>query len=285
MACGTGKTLTTLWVTEDLGVTSTLVLVPSIALLDQFATEWSQHASSKYSTLCVCSDSSVGRNNDEDALLTTNDLLRHGYEVSSDPSRIADFLLTPGIKVVFSTYQSSHLIMEAQRRESVPAFGLAIADEAHRCAGDPASVFGTVLDGRKIRADRRLFATATPRVYTQRERRSNSERSILDMSNHAAFGPRFHSLEFAKAIELGLLCDYQVVVMLVTDAEVQALIDGKSKKTDRSSTDTLADAAQIGLLKAIRELGLKRVITFHRYVSSAKEFARSLRRTLQSGLS
>ncbi|MFJ1254362.1 DEAD/DEAH box helicase family protein [Cupriavidus sp. CuC1] len=143
MACGTGKTLATLWTKEDLGADSTLVLVPSIALLDQFASEWRSHSTTDqpYATLCVCSDETVGRRagNDDIIRFSTQDLAHDGFEVTSDPARIGGFLRQGGRTVVFSTYQSSHLIADAQADESVPAFDLAIADEAHRCAGDQAA--------------------------------------------------------------------------------------------------------------------------------------------------
>ncbi|WP_324810046.1 DEAD/DEAH box helicase, partial [Ralstonia pickettii] len=283
MACGTGKTLTGLWIKEDLCAELTLVLVPSIALLDQFASEWRKHFSSKqpYAALCVCSDETVGRNasRDRDTIqFTAEDLAHDGFDVTSAPECIAAFLVQRGRKVVFSTYQSSHLIAEAQADEAVPAFDLAIADEAHRCAGDPTSVFATILKEGKIRARKRLFTTATPRIYGRRKGQKEFGESVVDMSDEALFGPRFHTLTFGEAIRLDLLSDYRVVIMLIDDAEIQAVL-----KVGQSGADLSDDekhkwlrAAQVGFLKTVRQFDLRRVISFHSYVKNARVFADDL---------
>ena len=152
MACGTGKTVVSLWVKEDLNAQVTLVLVPSIALVDQFAKEWARNRSAQvpYAALCVCSDHTIGQPGEDDydgMRFTTEDLRHDGFDVTSSAERIAGFLRTPGQKVLFSTYQSSHLVAEAQLMDGVPEFDLAIADEAHRCAGEQGKPFATILDG------------------------------------------------------------------------------------------------------------------------------------------
>ena len=162
MACGTGKTFVCLWVKEQLKVKRTLVLVPSLGLLSQILNDWTFAAREPFDALCVCSDQTVNRQDDDEAISLAADF---PFPVSNDVNEITDFLKADKDQVIFSTYQSTPLVAQAQKRPDVPQFDLVIADEAHRCAGKSDTVFGTVLDDRLIKSDRRLFATATPRVY------------------------------------------------------------------------------------------------------------------------
>jgi predicted helicase len=165
MACGTGKTLAALWVAERLASARTLVLVPSLSLLAQTLREWSANASGAFEYLAVCSDETVV--GEDELVQHTSEL---GLPVTTSPEAIGGFLRRRGRRVMFATYQSSPQIA-AEHRHRIPAFDLVIADEAHRCAGRVSSEFATILDADLIRARRRLFMTATPRYYTQRERR------------------------------------------------------------------------------------------------------------------
>jgi predicted helicase len=162
MACGTGKTFVCLWVKERMKVKRTLVLVPSLGLLSQILNDWTFAAGDKFDALCVCSDQTVNRREEDEAISLVSEL---PFPVSSDVTEIARFLRRDEDQVIFSTYQSSPLIAQAQKNSEVPHFDLVIADEAHRCAGKNDGLFGTVLDDGLIKSERRLFATATPRVY------------------------------------------------------------------------------------------------------------------------
>jgi predicted helicase len=170
MACGTGKTLVAFWLAEAMNAQRTLILVPSLSLLAQTLREWRENATGPFEALPVCSDETV---RGEDLLVShTNDL---PFPVTTDAGEIAAFLRGRGPRVVFSTYQSSPKIHEALAAGRVPSFDLAIADEAHRIAGSIAQDFGTILDDQAIRADRRLFMTATPRYVKSWVRREAEE--------------------------------------------------------------------------------------------------------------
>ena len=132
MACGTGKTFVCLWVKERLKAKRTLVLVPSLGLLSQILNEWTFAAREQFDALCVCSDQTVNRREEDEAISLVSDL---PFPVSSDVKEIAHFLKRDNDQVIFSTYQSSPLIAQAQKNNDVPHFDLVIADEAHRCAG------------------------------------------------------------------------------------------------------------------------------------------------------
>jgi len=150
MACGTGKTLTALWITEKLESKRTLVLLPSLLLVSKTLSEWVAHANEPFAYLPVCSDETVTRGADT-IMSSTSDL---AFPSTTDRDDISNFLREPGNRVVFSTYQSSPRIAEAFKHGNVPGFDLVIADEAHRCAGKVASEYGTVLDEESIPAKR-----------------------------------------------------------------------------------------------------------------------------------
>jgi predicted helicase len=157
MACGTGKTLTGLFIKEELATERTLVLVPSLSLLGQTVRQWTANKTVDFEPLPVCSDKTVAE--PDSAVTDTKDL---GFPVTTDAQQIASFLRRSGPRVVFATYQSSPQIAKALSSGDVPGFDLVIADEAHRCAGRTSSDFGTILDSDLIAARRRLFMTATP---------------------------------------------------------------------------------------------------------------------------
>ncbi|WP_132471894.1 DEAD/DEAH box helicase [Rhodococcus sp. SMB37] len=276
MACGTGKTLTALFVKETLAAERTLVLVPSLSLLAQTLREWTAHSTQAFDFLPVCSDETVA---EPDAVVAnTSDL---GFPVTTDPVEIATFLRRrSGPRVVFATYQSSPEIAEAFQLGRVPAFDLVISDEAHRCAGRVSSSFGTVLSSESIKADRRLFMTATPRYFTGRVVRQAKEADfeVASMDDEEVFGPVFHRLGFAEAIERDLLTDYRVAVVAVDDPTYRDWAQrGRFVTTDGTEvTDARTLAGQIGLAQAMRRYGLHRTITFHSRVKRAREFAQSL---------
>ena len=124
MACGTGKTFTTLWIKEKLLSESTLILVPSLSLLSQTLREWTYATNKPFQVLCVCSDESVGKKTGEDEIISSVNEM--SFPVTSDVNEIKKFLKTKGDKVIFSTYQSSPLVAEAQTGKSVDKFDLVI---------------------------------------------------------------------------------------------------------------------------------------------------------------
>ena len=283
MACGTGKTLTSLFIKEKLDAERTLVLVPSLSLLKQTMQAWRVNGKVLFEALPVCSDETVGRSEEDAAVAHTSEL---GVPVTTDPHDIAAFLRRrSGPRVVFSTYQSSPQIAAAFAVGRVPAFDLAIADEAHRVAGIESSDFATVLDATAIQARRRLFMTATPRYFTGRVLKAAQEADleVASMDDPSKFGTVFHRLPFGEAIKRELLTDYQVVVVGVDDAtykewaEQGTLVIRDGKKI----TDARTLAGQIGLAKAMRKYDLHRTISFHSRVARAREFAAEVPEVVQ----
>jgi len=277
MACGTGKTYTTLWVKEALNAKTTLVLLPSLSLLSQTLREWASASNKPFEALCVCSDETVGKQSNDELISSVQDV---AFPTTSDPQEIKSFLDRDVSKVVFSTYHSSPSIAEAQSDDSAPVFDLVIADEAHRCTGEAGKAFTTVLDSSLIKAKKRLFTTATPRTYSTNIKKKASEMGvdIADMSDEASFGKEFHNLTFAQAIDKKLLTDYRVVIIGVDEPMISKWIENRElvRTDDGETTDAKTLASQIGLIKAIKDYDLKRMISFHSRVKSAEWFAEDL---------
>ncbi len=276
MACGTGKTLTALWIAEKLDSRRSLVLVPSLSLVSQNLSEWGQQAAQDFDALVVCSDPSVAERRSDATVQSVADL---GVKVTTDPAEIRQFLTRRRRKpaVVFSTYQSSDRIATAQVEDCRP-FDLAICDEAHHLAGSSASGFATILDNKKIKARKRLFMTATPRYIKEHVKRRAAELDyeIVSMDDEEVFGAEFHVLTFHEAITADppLLTDYQVVVIGVTDCEARKWVEeGRLIHTEEGlKTDARSLAARIGLAKAMKKYDLRRIISFHSSVANAKRF-------------
>ena len=277
MACGTGKTFVCLWVKERLKAKKTLVLLPSLGLLSQTLNEWTYAGREKFDALCVCSDQTVNKRDEDESVNLVSAL---PFPVTNDVGEIAHFLKREEDQVVFSTYQSSPLIAQAQKNSEVPHFDLVIADEAHRVAGKNDSPFQTVLDDQQIRSQRRLFATATPRIYKTGLKKAAEEFGVevVDMNDEKSFGKRFHTLTFGEAIKRELLTDYRVLIVGVDNDRTKEWIENRLLvATDTGlATDAKSLAALVGLLKAIKDWNLRRLISFHGRVKRAKEFSEDI---------
>jgi predicted helicase len=251
--------------------------VPSLNLLSQTLAEWTFAAREPFDALCVCSDQTVNRRDEDEAISLAADL---PFPVSTEINEIASFLRSGRDQVIFSTYQSSPLIAQAQKHPGVPRFDLVIADEAHRCAGKTDTVFGTVLDDQLIKADRRLFATATPRIYRTSLKKAAEEFgvAVVDMSDESRFGRRFHTLTFGEAIQRELLTDYRVLVVGVDNVLVKEWIENRRLVETNTgvTTDARSLAGQIGLLKAIKNWNLSKIISFHSRVKAARIFSEDI---------
>ncbi len=284
MACGTGKTLTSLWIKEALKAKNVLVLLPSLSLLSQTLKEWNANASEPFKWICVCSDKSVAKKNktNDEWITNTSEI---GVPVTSEIKEINNFLKERGSKVIFSTYQSSHLIEKVHLDEKAHKFDLIFADEAHRCTGIVSDAYGCVLDEVRIRGDKRLFLTATPRVLSNqiKSKANINDIEIASMDDTNIFGEILYQLKFSEAIKKEILSDYQVVVIGVDNEMIKEKIINRDFVTtdgeDLFDAETLA--SKIALTKAIKDFGLKRVITFHSRVEGAERFAQDLEKILR----
>ena len=226
MACGTGKTLTALRIAEEVAGRGGRVLfaAPSISLLAQALREWGADAEIPIRAFAVCSDEKVGSADGDGA--RTYDLPIPATTNAGDLARAASADAHGHLTVVFSTYQSMERIAEAQDA-GMPAFDLVVCDEAHRTTGytledEERSHFLLVHDGEKIRAGKRLYMTATPRLYAPaaRQKAEDAHAWVASMDDERVYGPEFHRLGFATAVERGLLSDYKVTVLVMSEDQI-----------------------------------------------------------------
>jgi len=281
MACGSGKTYITLWIKEKINSQSTLVLVPTLNLLSQTFREWNFAKNESFDSLCVCSDSTVVKNSVYDQTIqSVNEL---PFSVTDKIEDIKSFLKNNGSKVIFCTYQSSKLIVESQVDKNSPVFDLVIADEAHRCTGEEGHAFTHVLDSSLIKSKKRLFTTATSKTFRANVKKKAEERdiNINSMDDKKVFGKVFHCLPFGKAIVKEILTDFQVVIIGVDNLMIAEWIRNRELVESGSgdTTDAESLAAQIGLIKAIKDYDLKKIISFHSTIKRSKDFSEDLTNT------
>lgn len=271
MACGSGKTITAQRIQEKLDSETTLILLPSLLLVEQTLKSWRAEASKPFLALSVCSDSSV---NGDEPLSKTSDL---PFPVTTDSNEIRRFLQLSGKKVIFSTYQSSQKIEEAVRGKKFQ-FDLVICDEAHRLAGKVDKAYGAVFREGAIPSRRYLFMTATPKIFSSRLKVQAGENDIEihSMDDEEKFGKVFFNFTFAKAIDAKVLTDYKVIVMGVDDSSIRDLVENRQFIDFRDSIlEASTLAAHFGIAKAMTAYSIKRVISFHSRVERAREFAAS----------
>ena len=225
MACGTGKTFTALRIAEEIaGVGGrVLYLVPSIGLFSQAMREWAEQQTVPHRYIGICSDTKAGKTN-EDALL-----LELEIPVTTDEFAISEALQTTdeeSMRVVFCTYHSLPIV-EAAQNAGAPDFDIIFCDEGHRTTGidrpdDATSPFVLVHDAERIRAKKRLYMTATSRLYTESARAKAAKHNIdvFSMDDPETYGPEFHRLPFSTAVEKDLLSDYKVVILAMSEQSV-----------------------------------------------------------------
>ena len=278
LPCGSGKTLIGKWIADRLGAKQILIMVPSLALIKQTLEEWYKVRGPGFRYICICSDQSVALLHSEDGWEA--DPSDQDFKVSTDPRELAAFLRqsSPLPQVVFSTYQSSAVLVDGLRELAVQKcrFDLVICDEAHKVAGATGKPFAQVLDDDKIPATKRLFMTATPRVIAPQYRKNTEEDDapIVSMDEPDIFGPVFYRMSFAEAIQQNIVSDYRVVVIGVSEKEVAELArTGRTIETeDQERWEAHGLAQRIALGKAIGLYGIKKIFSFHNRVASASEF-------------
>lgn len=263
MACGTGKTFTSLKIAETLAGKGkrVLFLVPSLSLLSQSLTEWTQESTTPLHSFAVCSDSDVGkkRKKEDDSVQTFTHELR--YPATTQPSRLAAEMVKrhddEHMSVVFSTYHSIDVISVAQKSHALGDFDLIVCDEAHRTTGakfgdDDESKFTKVHDADFIRSAKRLYMTATPRIYSdQAEAKAEVENATLfGMNKEEWYGQDLFVITFSEAVKRGLLVDYKVIVLSVEETHVSRRLQGLL--ADENNQIKVDDAAKIvGCWKAL----------------------------------
>ena len=270
MACGTGKTFTSLRIAEQLAGAKgkVLFLVPSIALMGQTLRAWCMDALHPLRPMCVCSDSEVSRSHDNADDTNITSVVDLAWPASTSVEQIKHQFLAllhdkrEGLLVVFSTYQSIERVAAAQRAVGEAMdFDFIICDEAHRTTGvtlkdEEESAFVRVHDNHFIHASKRMYMTATPRLYKDTDKQKAQEREayLCSMDNAEQYGEEFYRLDFSHAVEKNLLSDYKVLILNVDEkdvtTEVQTALAGLDAAS-RREVDTDDMAKLIGCINAL----------------------------------
>ncbi|NQV87106.1 MAG: DEAD/DEAH box helicase, partial [Woeseiaceae bacterium] len=312
MACGTGKTFTALKIAETLAPMlagkgkpgHVLFLVPSLSLLSQTLREWTAQSELPLRSLAVCSDATIGKRREKSSEdsgeitiydlpypATTNDkqLIAH-YKALTKTATDSDS--QPGLVVVFSTYQSIDAVAKAQNA-GLPGFDLIICDEAHRTTGvtligEDESSFVKVHDRNFLKGTKRLYMTATPRIYGDDAKSKAKEASaeIASMDDSEQFGHELHRLGFGEAVGKSLLTDYKVLVLAVDEKYVSKTF--QKQIADKGTELNLADATKItgcwnGLEKRFEAAKsnidlqgdlnpMRRAVAFSRSINDSRKF-------------
>ena len=305
MACGTGKTFTAIRLAEKFaeqngGHARVLFMVPSLALMSQSISEFSNEIEGPFHAYAVCSDSKVGREkkrggaNADLADLRVEDLQ---LPATTDGAELAAAMnanpLDEGLEVVFSTYHSIDAVSEAQAA-GVGEFDLIICDEAHRTTGvtladESESNFVKIHDDNWVAGRKRVYMTATPKIFNEDTKFQASEKAavLCSMDDMDTFGPVFYRIGFGEAVEKGLLTDYKVLVLGVSESQIATSF--QNLLADESNELAIDDVAKLvgcwnGLAK--RRSGeleasfgddiapMKRAVAFSRSIKDSQKIER-----------
>lgn len=265
LACGTGKTFTSLRIAETMAGKGkkVLFLVPSLALLSQTLNEWTQQAKIPLKNFAVCSDSDVGKRSkgDDDRVIATRSDL--DFPSTTNAKSLSNAIKAlhddEHMTVVYSTYHSINVLSDAQMSHNVSEFDLIICDEAHRTTGatfddEDESAFVMVHSDDNIMGKKRLYMTATPRIYSE-DAKSTESVQLCSMDDEKLFGKELHVINFSQAVALDLLVDYKVIVLSVEESVISRRI--QSLLRDEDNNLNVDDAAKIiGCWKALAKHGL-----------------------------
>ena len=291
MACGTGKTYTSLKIAEAIANKKfILYMVPSLSLMSQSIREWKNDCEEEFIAFSACSDKKVGRvNNDNDQIqVKLNELAIPATTDSKKLSEEISKIEKNEMIVVFSTYQSIDVISDAQKKYKMNSFDLIICDEAHRTTGatfeDQAeSHFVKIHEDKYVEGKKRLYMTATPRIFGNKAKRKADEGRVelASMDDPEKYGKEFFNRGFNWAVENNLLSDYKVVILAVDEGLVSSNLQ---KSIEEGSELKLTDATKIiGVYKALAKVGfdkkeneklkpIKKALAFSQSIEISKIF-------------
>ena len=308
MACGTGKTFTSLKIAEEIEFPkpqtqpqgkNILFLVPSLALMSQVIREWILNKSVPMAAYSVCSDGEVGKsviNEDDVAQMTKADL---EIPVTTNAAKLAQDIARKRqaepdkMITVFATYQSLDVIKSAQFNHNLAEFDLVICDEAHRTTGatldNDESSFVKVHSNDHIKATKRLYMTATPRIYTESAKKKVKNKyadrlGLISMDDRETYGETFVYRSFGWAVQEKRLTDYKVIVLVMDSQTVDAAVQNRLSNPDNSLNIDEATKL-IGAYRAMAKLDyhqdnnfdptpMKRVLAFNQSIADSKALKR-----------
>ena len=299
MACGTGKTFTALRIAEEIaGVGGrVLYLVPSIGLFSQAMREWVEQQGVSHRYIGICSDTKAGKMHEDASILELE------IPVTTNATAISDALQKTdenNMKVVFCTYHSLPIV-EAAQDAGAPPFDIILCDEAHRTTGvehpdDETSPFVLIHDKERICAKKRLYMTATSRLYTEgaKAKAARHDREVYSMDDPDTYGEEFHRLPFSKAVDQDLLSDYKVVLLAMSEQGTDAAL--QTYRSSGGGEININDATKIvGCWRALQNperkspddpeiRPLTRAIAFTNTIASSKNLVKHWNGVIESAI-
>lgn len=274
-ACGTGKTLTAAHIADQTaGEGHVLVVVPTLELLAQTIQRWRQAGRGG----TVIGVSSMKQ--------TTSGLSTEQAIMTTDADAVAQLIeRARGPVTVFVTYGSLPRIRYIHDQYRIPAWDLAVIDEAHRATRRSDKGWGVIHDDAQIPAKLRLYMTATPRIF-RTPAPANGLSSLFESMPDATmdrvdiFGPTVYRLGLADAIERGILADYRVVMPVIEDTDLRTILTAPPAGTSHHNGLRTA-ALHVAVLRAIADHDLRRVLVFHNRIAAAHAFAKALPGTMR----
>jgi predicted helicase len=305
MACGTGKTYTSLRIAENetKGNGVVLFLVPSIALLGQTLREWTTFSQEPIYPICICSDPEITRKKTKSEEGQGYSVVDLALPASTNVKDIVNQFKTikkknSGMTVVFSTYQSIEVISKVQKELKVEipeleSFDLTICDESHRTtgvtlSGEDESAFTKVHDDEFIKSKKRIYMTATPRLYSDetKSKAAQNEALLCSMDDEKIYGQEIYRIGFGEAVEKDLLTDYKVLILTLSDKDippsVQKMIADKESEINTDDASKLigcinALSKQVlgdnGLIKESDPEPMRRAVAFCQNISASKKIS------------
>ena len=271
MACASGKTLTSYWILEQMrlfkNVKNIIITVPNLVLETQTFNTFYNLSKHEYDFMCVCSDDEVAE----------------GVKVTTKKKEIVSFIQrNKKPLIIISTYQSLDIISEACKEINF-SFDFAIIDEAHRTVGNRRKSFSKILFDDEIKIKYRLFMTATEKVYV------GKDDSIIGMENPNFYGKTIYEYPLSKAISDGVLCDYEIATIYSTSQEIIEFINSNKyiNDLDLDLKDTNIKnimCALLATIRAIREKGCRKIITYHSTIKRAELFKELLDVVISNGI-
>lgn len=313
MACGTGKTFTSLKIAENEtnGKGFILFLVPSIALLGQTLEEWYAEADEPIKAICICSDAEVSKKKTKSEDLDGYSTVDLALPASTDVESIICQLKSNsqndcGMTVVFSTYQSIEVIAKAQKayKQEIgdkAIFDLIVCDEAHRTTGvtlakEDESAFVKVHNNDFIEAKKRLYMTATPRLYSDdsKSKAAQGDAILCSMDDERIYGGEIYRIGFGEAVNKGMLSDYKVLILTVSENDmpvaVQKMVTNPENEISSDDVSKLigcinALSKQIlgdaGIIKDSDPEPMKRAVAFCPNIQASKKITNTFNSTLE----
>jgi superfamily II DNA or RNA helicase/ribosomal protein S20 len=262
MPCGTGKTLVCYWISQVLEDHERIcIVVPSLYLLSQTYKTWCEMKTGNY--LLVGSDAEVKTCIDTGLLLTTSQ------------NEIENYLKEHSEVVIITTYQSSYVLSKVCMKLDFE-LDMIIYDEAHKTCGESSKLFSYLLNDKNIKTKKRLFTTATERIYKHRNNANSSEEEdeVVSMDNESIYGGVIYNYSFKKAIENGQLCDYKVIAPLINDLGFERVLEKNKLIIDRETEDEFESRYYMTaylLCQNITERNLTHILTFNNTNANAKK--------------